>query len=41
MDLQIKGKKALVTGSTLGIGFAIASAIAAEGAIVYINGRKQ
>lgn len=41
MDLQIKGKKALITGSTLGIGFATASALAAEGAIVYINGRKQ
>jgi len=39
MDLQLKGKRALVTGSTAGIGFAIASALAAEGVIVIVNGR--
>jgi NAD(P)-dependent dehydrogenase (short-subunit alcohol dehydrogenase family) len=39
MDLQLKGKKALVTGSTAGIGFAIAAELAAEGASVWINGR--
>jgi NAD(P)-dependent dehydrogenase (short-subunit alcohol dehydrogenase family) len=39
MDLQLTGKTALVTGSTAGIGFAIASALAAEGAEVTINGR--
>lgn len=39
MDLNIKGKTALVTGSTAGIGFAIAKLLAAEGAHVYINGR--
>jgi NAD(P)-dependent dehydrogenase (short-subunit alcohol dehydrogenase family) len=39
MDLKIKGKKALVSGSTAGIGFAIADLLAAEGAQVYVNGR--
>lgn len=41
MDLQLTGKTALVTGSTGGIGLAIASALAAEGAAVIVNGRTQ
>ena len=41
MDLQLKGKTALVSGSTLGIGFAIASTLAREGATVIVNGRTQ
>lgn len=39
MDLQLNGKKALVSGSTKGIGLAIAIALAREGAHVVINGR--
>jgi len=41
MDLQLRGKRALVTGSTAGIGFAIARALAREGAEVIVNGRTQ
>jgi NAD(P)-dependent dehydrogenase (short-subunit alcohol dehydrogenase family) len=41
MDLQLKGKLALVSGSTAGIGHAIAAALAAEGARVIVNGRTQ
>ena len=41
MDLQLKGKVALVTGSTAGIGFAIGSSLAGEGATVIINGRSE
>lgn len=39
MDLELKGKRALVTGSTGGIGYAIAKFLAQEGAHVYVNGR--
>ncbi|MCE5293422.1 MAG: SDR family oxidoreductase [Chlamydiales bacterium] len=41
MDLGIKDKTALVSGSTKGIGFAIAMRLAAEGARVIINGRSE
>ena len=41
MDLRLKGKRALVSGSTAGIGLAIASALAGEGARVIVNGRAQ
>ena len=41
MDLQLDGKRALITGSTLGIGFAIARALAEEGAQVTVNGRTE
>jgi NAD(P)-dependent dehydrogenase (short-subunit alcohol dehydrogenase family) len=39
MDLQLVGKRAVVTGSTAGIGFAIAEALAKEGCFVVVNGR--
>ena len=38
MDLGLKGKRAVVSGSTAGIGLAIATALALEGASVVING---
>jgi len=41
MDLKLKGKLALISGSTAGIGHAIAAALAAEGARVIVNGRLQ
>ena len=39
MDLKLHDRSALVSGSTKGIGFAIAALLAAEGAKVIINGR--
>ena len=41
MDFGLKGKTAVVTGSTAGIGLAIATALAEEGAKVVINGRTE
>jgi NAD(P)-dependent dehydrogenase (short-subunit alcohol dehydrogenase family) len=41
VDLQLNGKLALVSGSTAGIGLAIATALAQEGARVIVNGRLQ
>ncbi|MBV8810540.1 MAG: SDR family oxidoreductase [Acidobacteriaceae bacterium] len=39
MDMQLEGKRAFISGSTTGIGYAIAEALAQEQACVIINGR--
>jgi len=39
MDFKLRGKRAFVTGSTQGIGFAIALGLAREGVAVVVNGR--
>ncbi|MDQ0279441.1 NAD(P)-dependent dehydrogenase (short-subunit alcohol dehydrogenase family) [Arthrobacter silviterrae] len=39
MDLQLGGKRAFISGSSQGIGFAIAKGLAAEGVEVVLNGR--
>jgi NAD(P)-dependent dehydrogenase (short-subunit alcohol dehydrogenase family) len=39
MDLQLKGKTAIVTGGSAGIGFAISRMLAEEGVSVIIPGR--
>jgi NAD(P)-dependent dehydrogenase (short-subunit alcohol dehydrogenase family) len=41
MNLELSGKRAVVSGSTAGIGFAIAAALAREGARVIVNGRTE
>jgi NAD(P)-dependent dehydrogenase (short-subunit alcohol dehydrogenase family) len=41
MDLGLSGKRALVTGSTAGIGYATAEVLAREGAAVVVNGRSK
>jgi len=37
MDLQLEGKRAVISGSTAGIGYAIAEALAREGTQVVVN----
>ena len=39
MHIDLSGKQAVVTGSTAGIGYAIAKGLAAEGASVIVTGR--
>ncbi len=41
MNIELTGKTAVVSGSTAGIGFAIASGLTATGATVVVNGRTQ
>ena len=41
MKIDLKGKTALVTGSTSGIGYAVAKGLADAGAAVVVNGRNQ
>jgi NAD(P)-dependent dehydrogenase (short-subunit alcohol dehydrogenase family) len=41
MNIDLTGKSAIVTGSTRGIGFAIAKGLAQSGADVVVNGRAQ
>ncbi|MBK7953062.1 MAG: SDR family oxidoreductase [Candidatus Accumulibacter sp.] len=41
MDMKLRNRLALVSGSTAGIGYAIAAALAGEGARVIVNGRTQ
>lgn len=41
MDLDLAGKRAFISGSTQGIGFAVAEALSAEGVDVVLNGRSQ
>ncbi|GAA3047128.1 SDR family NAD(P)-dependent oxidoreductase [Pseudonocardia yunnanensis] len=41
MDLQLNGRRALVTGSSAGLGEAIATTLAAEGAAVVVHGRDE
>ena len=41
MNIDLNGKRAVVTGSTAGIGFAIARGLAEAGAAVVINGRSE
>ena len=41
LNIDLQGKKAVITGSTVGIGLAIAKSLAQAGAEVVVNGRTQ
>ena len=41
MDLQLKDKRALVTGASRGLGYAAALALAREGCLVALNSRDE
>ncbi|MGH3846154.1 MAG: SDR family NAD(P)-dependent oxidoreductase, partial [Pseudonocardiaceae bacterium] len=41
MEIDLSNKTAIVTGSTAGIGFAIAKGLAQAGAVVVVNGRSE
>lgn len=41
MEINLSGKTALITGSTEGIGYAIARQLAGAGADVVVNGRSE
>src|SRR5512133_1425467 len=41
MDLKLAGKKALIAGSSRGLGFAVASLLAEEGSEVTLSGRNE
>lgn len=41
MDMQLQGSRAFISGSTTGIGYAIAAGLAAEGVAVTLNGRTE
>lgn len=40
MNINLKGRRAIVSGSTSGIGYAIAKGLAEVGASVVVNGRE-